>query len=159
MRIREGLRQIQHGYDETWATVDDVASYTWCSLVDTVRALLDRERGDADEPPCINTHAGDHEINGPQGHADHWAVAAAVAAAVRDGSDRLLGWIDYRIADFDANLSTADAECKRALMRDAYSRVYAEDTGIDDWALARDIYEKWIPKSYIATPEGPVPSR
>jgi hypothetical protein len=159
LRIREGIRRLRHGYEEVWPTVDGASAYTWRALVDTLRALVDYERGDADEHPCVNTHAGDPEINGPWGHEDHWAVGAAVEAAVLDGSYRLLGWIDYPVAEYEANLSEADAEQKRTLLRDAYSRVYEQDTGIDDWAQARETYEEWIPKSYIATPEGPAPSR
>ena len=117
MRVREDLHRLQHGYDATWPTVDGTSSYTWRNLVATLRELVDRERGDASGPPWINTHATDHAVNGPQGHTDHWAVGAAVEAAVLDGSYHLRGWIDYRIEDLDANLSAADAELKRALMR------------------------------------------
>jgi hypothetical protein len=159
LRIREQLYKLRHGYERTWPAIDGSSSYTWRSLVETLRALVDHERGDVDEPPWVNTHAGDHQANGPQGSGDHWAVAAAVEAAVLDGSYRLLGWIDYHVEDLDPNLSAKDAELKRVLMRDAYSRVYAHDAGIDDWKLARSFYEGWIDKSYFATAEGPRPSR
>lgn len=158
LRIREGLPQLQHGYEATKTTVDDTSSYTWFDLVATLRELIARERGEGGETQCIHTHAADQRANGPQGHGDHWAVGAAVEAAVLDGSHQLVGWIDYAVAQLEPNLSTADAERKRRLMRDVYSRVYAREAGIDDWGLARSFYEAWIPRSYVAGPQGAVPS-
>jgi hypothetical protein len=99
LRIREQIYKLRHGDERTWPAIDGSSRYTWRSLVETLRALMDHERGDADEP-LVNTHAGDHR--GPQGSNDHSAVAAAVEAAVLDGSYRLLGWNGYRSRLTDA---------------------------------------------------------
>lgn len=100
----QSLKRLADGDNDTLAAVDGSTAYHgWNDLVDTLRAIIDYERGQA-RLVQLNVAELDPHIN-PGDHSDHLMTSKAAIAAAGDLSCvRLVSYIDYASSKLPENL-------------------------------------------------------
>ncbi len=100
----QSLKRLADGDNDTLAAVDGSTVYHgWNDLVETLRAIIDYERGQA-RLVQLNVAELDPHIN-PGDHSDHLVTAKAAIAAAGDLSCiRLVSYVDYASSKLPENL-------------------------------------------------------
>jgi hypothetical protein len=112
----QSLQRLATGLISTLGAIDGSTVYHgWTDFVSTVRAILDRERGDA-ASIALNLPEPDPRLN-PNDHSDHLMTAkAALDAAKGLACARRIYYVDYAKSHLPENLTAKDRDLESSVL-------------------------------------------
>ena len=147
----QSLLRLRKGAIPTTAAVDGSTVYRgWDDLVQTVRAIIDAERG---YTPLIqiNVAETDPAIN-PDDHADHLMTAQAALDAAKDmPCVRRVSYVDYHSAKLPENLNAQQRDMESSVFAVTLAGVQAFDHGTS-W---RHYDGSYVGRNYFRVQEAP----
>jgi hypothetical protein len=146
----QSLKRLHEGAISAMTAIDSSTTYRgWADLRDTLRRLIDQERGTATNV-WVNIPDTDMARNVGD-HADHQHMAQGVLEAIAD-----LPWINkalylnYVTAEMDVNMSTADREIEAG----TFAALVVGLTALDHFSPWEPMHRSWLSRHYFRVEPG-----
>lgn len=153
---RQSLALLEKGAIPRIAAVDSSAVYAgWADLVATLRAIIDRERGDA-KAVTFHVSETDPAVN-PDDHPDHLAASQAALAAA--SSLKCARWFlheSYHVSSRPGNPANLTSE-EREEQTAVFAATVAGVTALGGPSTWEPGYRQWLGRAYWRAREGACP--
>ncbi len=151
----QSLKRLHEGAVKSMAAIDHSTTYQgWADLRDTLRGLIDRERGAATN---VWVNLPDTDVKKNTGdHADHQHMAQGVLEAIAGlPCINKAFYLDYVTASLPENLSTPEREIEAG----TFAALVVGLTAMDHPSSWDPLHRSWLSRHYVRVEPGTGPCR